>query len=85
MIIAGAACLAILFVEVANVPLWIKKVLWGDQAYRHRIKPLDCSPCLSFWLAGFFSIFFHKNPLVVPCIGAISSILAVLIIKHMSK
>lgn len=85
LLIAGAACCALVFIHVMRAPVHLKKWLWGERWYEHRLKPLDCEACLAFWLGIIFSIFFHKNPLFVPCIGATSSILAVLITKHMNR
>lgn len=93
MWIIGAACLALLWVE-SGIPHGIKRWLWGREAYRHRVKPLDCEMCMGWWLglaAGALKLFQEKSPFAIyECIevaisGAIASVLAVLIHKHINK
>lgn len=77
-LISGSACLALVFIE-SGIPFWIKQRL-----NRKRLKPFDCAFCLSFWLGIVSSIYFEKNTVEVIYIGAMASILAVLINKKLN-
>ncbi len=86
----GAACLALVFIE-SGVPHWIKVRIWGRDAYRHRLKPFDCHLCLAWWLGIAINFFGTKSAFsIYTCVqsaltGAIASIVAVLLHKHLSK
>ncbi|TWF38840.1 hypothetical protein FHW36_10663 [Chitinophaga polysaccharea] len=88
--IAGPACLALIFIE-SGIPHWVKMRIWGRDAYKHRLKPFDCQMCMGWWLgliSGYleteqaFSIY---TCMQVVFIGAMSSVLAVLLYKTISK
>jgi hypothetical protein len=89
MMIAGAACLALLWVE-SGIPHGIKRLLWRRNAYKHRLKPLDCVVCMSWWLGLLLNYFRNNYHLTIYTIvetvmaGAIASVLAVLIHKHLN-
>lgn len=85
LIIVGSACGALFFIEVMQAPHWIKKRLWNRDAYKHRLKPLDCSPCLSFWFCVIPGVFLGKNCPELLYMGVISSVLAVFISKKLNE
>ena len=79
LIIAGSACLALVFQE-SGIPFKIKRWLKRD-----RLKPFDCAFCLSWWLGIAGAIFFGKNPAEAIYIGSIAAILAVFLSKNLNK
>jgi hypothetical protein len=63
------------FVNIANIPNWIKNVY--DMPIHKRIKPLDCVVCLSVWVAAI--LYFVPNEvthfiLIIFAAGVLSSI-----------
>lgn len=92
MIIAGAAAVALLFVEI--VAPQIKWWLWGGDMYGRRLKPLDCELCLAFWLGliGVVVNYFRNNThftiyVVVEAVivGAVAAVIAVVVKKYLNK
>ena len=49
-IIIGAFCFSYYFVNIANIPNWIKSKM--NVPMHHRIKPIDCASCLSVYVAA---------------------------------
>lgn len=89
--IIGTACTAIVFVH-SGIPLSIKKLLWGSQAIKRRLKPFDCEMCMAWWLGIISSIFLETETTfliyrVVEAVftGAIASVLAIYITKKLNE
>jgi hypothetical protein len=65
---------ALLLVRVVNWGYYIKTWIGADKF--QQLKPFDCLPCSSFWMAIIFSIFFANSIEVTILASALSYILA---------
>ena len=49
-IVIASICLSFYFVNITNIPAYMKKILRIH--FNKRLKPFDCAICLSVWIAG---------------------------------
>lgn len=87
LLITGAACAALFFIDILCAPAYIKEYLarhWRRPRHR-RLKPLDCHTCLPFWICFITGYFLGKNIVDLLFMSVIASILAVLIQKAIEK
>lgn len=87
LLIVGSACAALFFIDVTQIPGYIKEYLYRrwNRPRNRRLKPLDCETCLPFWICSVTGFFLGKNIVDVLFHSVIASILAVLIKKVIEK
>lgn len=85
-IVFGSAALAIMFAELSGIPDVIKQLIlpfWHTKTIDkrklpRRIKPFDCSLCLSFWICLYLSIvkvgMTWEPAIVLSCVSSITSV-----------
>jgi len=56
--ILGMACFSVILVNFAKPADFIKTMMWGENPfYWHRLKPLDCAFCMSWWMGATYFIY----------------------------
>ena len=56
----GIVAIAILFIELAKLDVWMKQHYFGPPSKWERLRPFDCAPCLALWLTLVLLPFYGK-------------------------